>query len=282
MWRLITITTEPCMFIEAFMLRALLAAVFLGPACGLMGVFVTARRMSFFSDTVAHAALAGVAAGFLLGMEDPTIPLLVVCTLVAIAMLWLKERTELLTDTIMALLLSTSVALGVVLLSIQRSRWADLDRYLFGDIVSVSWSDVIWCGAVAAAVVAALFRWLNSLALISAHEDLAHVAGVQVRRNNYLFVFLLTATVALSIRLLGVVLVTSLVVIPAASARSLAVNLRQQLALSVLLGLAGAAGGVALSYPLNIPSGPTVTLALAALFIVTLALARFRRATASP
>lgn len=270
------------MFIEAFMLRALLAAVFLGPACGLMGVFVTARRMSFFSDTVAHAALAGVAAGFLLGMEDPTIPLLVVCTLVAIAMLWLKERTELLTDTIMALLLSTSVALGVVLLSIQRSRWADLDRYLFGDIVSVSWSDVIWCGAVAAAVVAALFRWLNSLALISAHEDLAHVAGVQVRRNNYLFVFLLTATVALSIRLLGVVLVTSLVVIPAASARSLAVNLRQQLALSVLLGLAGAAGGVALSYPLNIPSGPTVTLALAALFIVTLALARFRRATASP
>jgi ABC-type Mn2+/Zn2+ transport system permease subunit len=270
------------MFTELIMQRALLAAMLLGPACGLIGVFVTARRMSFFSDTVAHAALAGVAAGFMLGLPDPTIPLLVVCTLVAAAMLWLKERTELLTDTIMALLLSASVALGVVLLSLQRSRWAELDRYLFGDIVSVGWQDVAWCAVVAAVVTSSIFLNLNSLTLITANEDLAQVTGVKVRRNNYAFVLLLTVTVALSIRLLGVVLVTSLVVIPAASARNLAANLRQQLVISLLIGLLGAVGGVVLSYPLNIPSGPTVTLTLALLFIATLALSRFRRDPRAP
>jgi zinc transport system permease protein len=266
------------MLTEAFMQRALLVALALGPLCGLLGVFVTARRMAFFSDTIAHAALAGVAVGFLLGFAEPTLPVLVVCGLVAVVMLWLKERTELLTDTIMAVLLSSSVAGGVVLLSLQRSRWAELDKFLFGDILSVGWNDVGLAGAVAAGVGLALFARLNALTLLTAHEDLAHVSGVRVRGLNYFFVFLLTVTVALSIRLVGIILVTSLVVIPAATARNLARNLRQQLALAGLLGLAGAGGGLALSYPLDLPSGPTVTLSLTLLFGVSLALARWRAA----
>ena len=226
------------MLTEAFMQRALLAGLFLGPLCGLLGVFVTARRMSFFSDTIAHAALAGVAGGFLLGFQEPTLPVIVFCVAVALLILWLRDNTQLLNDTIMAVLLSSSVALGVVLLSFQRSRWADLDKYLFGDVLSVSSADVALAAGVAVGVAGILLARLNDLTLLTAHEELAHVAGIRVRALNRVFVILLTLTVALSIRLLGIVLVTSLLVIPPATARSLAGNLRRQILLSIALGLA--------------------------------------------
>lgn len=267
------------MWADAFMQRALLVALFLGPMCGLMGVFVTARRMSFFSDTVAHAALAGVALGLWFGFADPTLPMIAFSVAVAIAMLWLKQHTELLTDTVMALLLSGSVALGLLILGMLKGFRQHLDRYLFGDIFSVGWTDVWLALGAAVVVMTLLFVNLNSLALLSAHEDLAHVSGIPVKWLNYLFVFFLTVTVALSIRLLGIMLVTSLIVIPPAAARSLARNLRQQVLLSVLIGLLASGGGVALSYPLDKPGGPTITLTLVVVFIVSVMISRLRPAS---
>lgn len=265
------------MFTEPFMLRALLTALLLGPLCGFIGVFVTARRMSFFSDTIAHAALAGVALGFWFGVNDPTLPMIGFSLAVASLILWLKEHTDLLNDTIMALLLSGSVALGMVVISLLKGYRNELERYLFGDILSVGWGDVVLSLAVLLAVGAALFWRLNALALLAAHEDLAHVTGVPVRFLNHAFVLLLTVTVSLSIRMLGIILVTSLVVIPPATARVLATSLRQQILLSFLFGLAGAAGGVAVSYPLNLPSGPCITLTLVVLFLFSLIGAKLRR-----
>jgi len=124
-----------------------------------------------------------------------------------------------------------------------------------------------------------VFANLNSLSLLSAHEDLAHVSGIPVRRLNYLFVLFLTVTVALSIRLLGIMLVTSLIVIPPAAARSLARNLRQQVWLSVFIGLLASGGGVALSYPLDKPGGPIITLTLVAVFVVSVVISRLRPST---
>lgn len=263
--------------IEPFMQRALLTALMLGPLCGFIGVFVTARRMSFFSDTIAHAALAGVALGFWMGAKDPTLPMILFSLGVALLILWLKERTELLNDTIMALLLSGSVAFGMVVLTLLKGFRNELDRFLFGDIFSVGWGEVGTALVVFAVVSGALFWQLNSLALLTAHEDLAHVSGVPVGWLNRAFVLLLTVTVALSIRLLGIVLVTSLVVIPPATARNVARSLRQQVVLSLFLGMAGAVGGVALSYPLNLPGGPCITLTLVAFFLVSLAGSRLVR-----
>jgi ABC-type Mn2+/Zn2+ transport system permease subunit len=265
------------MFTDPFMQRALLAALFLAPLCALLGVFVVARRMAFFSDTVSHSALAGVALGFWFGFVDPTLTMIGFSIIIAAAMIWLKENTELLTDTIMALLLSGSVALGVTILSLLKSGnyQSELNRYLFGDIVAIGWEDV-WTGAGLLAIVGVGIFWqLSSLTLLAAQEDMAHVCGVPVKRLNYVFVFVLTLTVAMSIRLLGIILVTSLIVIPPAAARNLSRNLRQHVLLSVLIGLIGGIGGTLLSYQLDVPCGSAIVLTSIAIFLLTLIAGRF-------
>lgn len=264
------------MFIEPFMQRALLAALLLGPLCGLLGVFVTARRMAFFSDTISHAALAGVALGFWWGVQEPTVVMVLVSLLVAAGILWLKERTELLNDTIMALLLSGSVALGILILSLLKDGRRDLHHYLFGDILAIGWAEVGWAAALTLAVLAWLSCKLSALTLLTAHEEMAHVCGVPVRTLNHLFILVLTLTVALSIRLLGIILVTSLLVIPPAAARNVSRSLRQQITLSVLVGLGGSLGGTALAYPLDVPCGPVIVLTCIVLFVLSLGFAAWR------
>ncbi len=265
------------MFTEPYMLRALLASVLLGPVCGLLGVFVTARRLAFFSDTVAHSALAGVAIGLWLGASDPTPAMLIVSIGVASLLLWLRQRTDLLTDTILALLLSTSVALGVVIFSQLKGYRGEIERYLFGDILSVSPKDLLIAAFISLGVTALILIWFNALTLITTHEDLAHVSGLPVRWINLGFILALTLVVTLAIRLVGIILVTSLLVVPAATARNVSRNLRQQTVIAWLLGFGSALGGVAASYSFNLPCGPTIVLVCAALFVASLGLQTVRR-----
>ena len=264
------------MFSEPFMQRALLAALFLGPLCAFMGVFVTARKMAFFSDTISHAALTGVALGFWFGLADPTWPMILVSLLVALGIMWLRENTELLTDTIMALLLSASVAVGVIILSLLKEFRGELHSYLFGEILAIGRQEVWFAGALFLLVGALLFRQLTSVTLLTAHEEMAQVCGVPVRRFNYLSVIVLTFAVALTIRLVGIILTPALIVIPPAAARALSRNLRQQIILSAIFGLVGGVGGTLLSYQLDIQSGPTIVLACVALFVASLLAGRWR------
>lgn len=263
------------MLSEPYMQRALLTALFLGPLCGLMGVFVTARRMAFFSEAVAHSALAGVALGLAFAWE-PAWPMVAVSLAVALLILWLKERTDLLTDTIMALLMSGFMAAGVVGFSLLKGFRSELHRYLFGDILSVGPSEVWLAFGIFLVVGGVVFSRLSQMTLLTVHEDLAHVSGLSVRWLNLGFVIILTLVVAASIRLLGIVLVTSLLVIPPATARNLARNLRQELVLSVGVGLVGGLGGIALSYLVNSPCGPTIVLTCVGLFLISLAAHRIR------
>ena len=265
------------MFTEPFMLRAFLATLFLAPLCGLLGVFVTGRRMAFFSDTVSHAALAGVALGFWFGLANPTLPLAVVSLLVAAAIFWLRENTELLTDTIMALLLAGSVALGIILLSLLKSRPADIQGYLFGDVLAIGWAEVGLAVGLFVIVGGVLLAKLNALSLVTVQEELAQVCGIPVRRLNYAFVIMLTLTVAVTIRLLGIILVTSLLVIPPAAARSLSHTLRQQILYSVAFGLSGGMGGIVLSYQLDVPCGPAIVMTSIGLFMLSLLFGRLAR-----
>src|SRR5207247_2304524 len=169
------------MLTEVWMQRAFLAALFLAPLCALLGVFVTARRMAFFSDTISHAGLTGVALGVALGLADPTLPLIAVSLAVAAAIFWLKENTSLVTDSIMALLLSGSVAAGVLILNMLKTRPGDLNGFLFGDILAVGWREVWQAAALCLVVTVAVFLKLSELSLLTAHEEIARVCGVRVR-----------------------------------------------------------------------------------------------------
>jgi ABC-type Mn2+/Zn2+ transport system permease subunit len=258
------------------MVRALILAACLAPLCALLGVFVTARRMAFFSDTISHAALAGVALGAWLGFVEPSIPIVLTSIAVAALVLWLKEKTTLLTDTILAILLSGSVAFGIILLSLLNIRPGDIHGFLFGDILAVGPREVWQAGGLFLIVGLGVFTKLSQLSLITAHEELARICGIPVGRLNYLFVLVLTLTVALTIQLLGIILVTSLLVIPPAAAQNLSRSLRQQILLSLLFGLTGGVGGLLLSYPLNTPCGPTIVLTSIALFTGSLILSLLR------
>jgi ABC-type Mn2+/Zn2+ transport system permease subunit len=196
--------------------------------------------------------------------------------LVAAFMVWLKEKTELLTDTIMALLLSGSVALGIIIISLLREYRGELHRYLFGDILAISWSEVGLATALLLGVVIWVFAQLNQIVLVTAQEEIAHVCGVNVRWMNYLFVLVLTLTVAMSIRLLGIILVTSLLVIPPAAARNVSRNLRQQMLGSVGIGMVGSVGGTLLASPLNVPCGPAIVMMCIAMFLLSLGVSRWR------
>jgi ABC-type Mn2+/Zn2+ transport system permease subunit len=151
----------------------------------------------------------------------------------------------------------------------------EINSYLFGDILAVETMDVWIAAALFAAGGIILFSKLNAFTLITAHEDMAHVAGIPVRNLNLLFIMVLTVTVAVSIRLLGIILVTSLLVIPAASARNLSRNLRQQLIGSFAIGIIGGFGGILLSYELNVPCGAAIVLVCIACFAISMIFGRF-------
>ena len=211
-----------------------------------------------------------MALGIWMGLSDPTLPMAIFSIVIAAGYLWLKENTELLSDTIMALLLSGSVALGILILSLNKASRGEIHGYLFGDILAINNSDLWLAAALLGVILFGLFKALSPIALLTANEDLAHVSGISVRTLNYLFILVLTITVAVSIRLLGIILVTSLLVVPAATARNLSGTLRQQLLWSILAGLVSAVGGTILSYRLDVPAGPTIVLGSIALFTVSL------------
>lgn len=257
------------MFSEAFMQRALVMALLMGPFCALMGVFVTARKLSFFSETLAHSSLTGVALGFWWGLSDPTLTQILFSLVIAFGVIWLKENTKLLTDTIMAVLLSGSVAVGVVILSLLKSYRGELHRYLFGDILATGPAQVWFAALIAGLGSCFLLFKMRSLILLTLNAGLAQVSGVRVKVLNYLFLLLLTFTVALSVRLLGIILVTALLIIPAAAARNVTTNLRRHIVVSVLMGLISGAFGVMGAYYFDLPCGPLIVLTAIALFILS-------------
>ena len=241
-------------------------ALIAGPMAGLLGTFITLRRMSFFSDAISHGAMTGITLGFALNLaKDINSPamqvtLVVFCTLIALLMAGLFEKTSLHTDTVIAFSYTGSVALGVVILSRLHTGARVLENALFGDILAASRADVYLVAALAASIVLFLCLNLRALTLSVVHENLAKMEGFNVRRLNYLFVILIAIVVALLIRQLGALLISGILVVPPAAARVIARNFKQMLVLSTGFGLLGAALGVFASYHLDAPTGPTIIL----------------------
>ncbi|MDE1170332.1 MAG: metal ABC transporter permease [Verrucomicrobium sp.] len=247
-----------------FLRNAFLAALLLGPACGLLGVFVTLRGMAFFSDAIAHAALTGVALALLLqqclGTHVDLLAVVLTFSLgLSAAMAHLLNRTHLRSDTVIAFSFTGSVALGVLLIS-KLGQYRLLDGVLFGDIYANAPRDLLAQAGLAAGLFA-FFGWnLRPYLLTLVEPDLARVEGANLERLNLVFALLVGATVTLCLKMLGTLLLSGLIVIPPAAAKLVARNFRQMIFYSVGLGLVGAGSGVLLSYACDTPTGPTLVL----------------------
>jgi zinc transport system permease protein len=259
--------------------RALLIAMIAGPIMGMLGTFITLRGMAFFSDAISHAAMTGVGLGIALKLVSDVygggmqLVLVIFCCLVALMMAWLFERTSLRADTVIAFSYSGAVALGVILIN-QLKGYQSLEGVLFGEILFASDQDVWLIFGLSILVFVFLLLNMRGLLLCVVQENLARIAGINIQRLNYSFVVVIALVIALLLQQLGALLISGLIVIPAAASRMVAGSFRQMLIYSALFGLLAGILGIASSAQFDLPTGPTIVLANVAFLILAMALGR--------
>ncbi len=250
---------------DEFMLRALLAGGAIALVSGPLGAFIVWRRMAYFGDTLAHAALLGVALGLLLQV-NLTLAIVVVCLLLAVVLVLLQQQHRLASDTLLGILSHTTLSLGLLSLAWMDGLRVDLLGYLFGDILAVSWGDLYWiAGAVVASLVALGFMW-QPLLRITVHEEMARVEGVPVVAVRLAFMLVIALLIAVAMKVVGVLLITSLLIIPAATASHFARTPEQMALLASLFGVLAVGGGLFGSLQWDLPAGPAVVFCAALVF----------------
>lgn len=256
-----------------FLLNALLAGLALALVAGPLGSFVVWRRMAYFGDTLAHAALLGVAVGLLLDVS-PTLAVTVGCVLLAVLLVTLQQRQPLAADTLLGILAPSTLSLGLVVLSFNREVRIDLLGYLFGDLLAVGPSDLLWIVAGSALVLACLLALWRQLLAVTVHEELAQVEGLPVAGLRLALVLLIALVIAVAMKIVGVLLITSLLIIPAAAAQRHSRTPEQMAIGASLLGMLAVCGGLSLSWFEDTPAGPSIVVCAASLFLLSLALPR--------
>jgi len=256
-----------------FLLHALLAGLALALVAGPLGSFVVWRRMAYFGDTLSHSALLGVALGLLLDIS-PNLAVTLGCVLLAVLLVTLQQRQPLASDTLLGILAHSSLSLGLVTLSFMPEVRIDLMSYLFGDLLAVSRSDLYWILAGSAAVLVALALLWRPLLAITVHEELARVEGLPVAAIRLGLMLLIAVVIAVAMKIVGVLLITSLLIIPAAAAQRHARTPEQMAGGASVLGLLAVCGGLALSWFKDTPAGPSIVVCAAALFLLSFLLPR--------
>jgi zinc transport system permease protein len=253
---------------DDFLIRALAAGVGVAVVAGPLGAFVVWRRVAYFGGALAHSAMLGVALGLAAGI-NLTLGVFVVCALIAISLVLLQRRGDVAGDTLLNVLAHGALAAGLVLIAFVEGARVDLMAYLFGDILAVSARDLIFIyggGAVTLAVLIAIWRRLLSATL---DEDLARVEGVPVTAVNMIFALLIALVVATAMKVVGLLLVASLLVIPAVAARPFARTPEQMAVIGAILGAISVAGGLGASMTFDTPTGPSIVVAAVILFALS-------------
>ncbi len=253
---------------DDFVLRGLIAGVGLAAFMGPLGSFIVWRRMAYFGDTLAHSALLGVALGFLLGL-DVTLGIVAVCVALALLLVLLRRRPGLADDTLLGILSHSSLSLGLIAIALIGSLRVDLMAYLFGDMLAVDRTDILLIyGAGAATLITLGFLW-RPLLSITVHEELARVEGVRSTLTQLAFMVLIAIVIALAMKIVGILLVTSLLIIPAATARRFARTPEQMGLIASAVGAAAVALGLQGALIWDLPSGPAIVVAAAGLFALS-------------
>lgn len=254
---------------DDFLLRALLAGIAVALVTGPLGTFVVWRRMAYFGDTLAHSALLGIALGLLLETHL-TLAVIIVCLLLALALMGLEQQRHLASDTLLGILSHSALAFGLVAVSFIEGVRVDLMGYLFGDILAVGSQDLIWMGAGAAVILAILFAIWRPLLAITVHEELARVEGVNVKRIRTLYMLLIAVVIAAAMKIVGILLITSLLIIPAATARRFTRTPERMAILAALVGVVSVVAGLSGSWYGDLPAGPAIVSSAALLFLASL------------
>lgn len=254
---------------DDFFLRAVVAGVGLALTTGPLGCFIIWRRMAYFGDTISHSALLGVALSLLFQL-NLTLSVFAVAALVSILLLFLQRRQALSADALLGILSHATLAIGLVIVAFMSWVRIDLIAFLFGDILAVSQSDiaVIWGGGI---FVLAAIAWLwRPLLASTVNPELAEAEGLRPERARLFFMLLMAVVIAIAMKIVGILLITALLIIPAATARRFAATPETMAIFASLLGAIAVVGGLFGSLRYDTPSGPSIVVAALVLFIISL------------
>lgn len=251
----------------SFIQRAIISGVFIGCCCAFLGVFLVLRRLSLIGDGLAHVCLGAVGLGLLLSVA----PLWVMIPLVLIAsmwILWLEDKAGVYADAAIGLVSAVSVALGITLASVGRGFNIDLFSFLFGSILAISPAEVFLSVTLSIVVIGVMILFYHELFAIAFEEDYARVLGISVEKINRVLILCTALTVSLGIRVVGTMLISSLIIFPAVTALQVARGFRLAMILAAIVSTVSVLAGVFLSYVWNLPTGATIVLVNFVLFCI--------------
>jgi len=268
------------MLVYGFGQRALVGGLVIAATCSLISFFVIVRRLAFVGMGISHAAFGGVAIGIAAGI-NPILTAGGFCILVAGGIGWFSRKGRLHEDTVIGILFSAAMAMGVALVAVAHAYNLDLMSYLFGSILALSWVDVAIVAVLGALVISFLVLFFKELLFFVFDQETATASGVPVRLVYYGLLITMAVTIVVSIKLVGIILVSALLVIPGATGMQLSRNYRGVIIASMGAGLASVAGGLWLSSRLDVASGATIVLVLFAVFLLSVAVSPRRRYVAA-
>ncbi len=251
-----------------FMINALLAVLLIAPLMGVLGTMAVNNKMAFFSDALGHSAFTGIALGVLLGIENEIISLVAFGVLVALVITRVKNKGNSSSDTVISVFSSTSIAIGLLVLS-YGGIFSKYSTYLVGDILSITKKELLYLLITFIAVIVVWSLIYNKLLVITVNRELAASRGIKTALYENIFVIMVAVVVMISIKWVGILLINSLLILPAAAARNIAKNSRQYMSLSVAISLVSAVSGLLISFYADTSAGATIVTVSAIIFFVT-------------
>lgn len=253
-----------------FMQRALLSGVVVAVTCSVVGLFLVLRRQSLFGDALSHAAFGGVAVGLFTSIY-PLWTALVISVLAALGITKLRQSTKISPDAAVAVMLSSGLALGIILIGLSGGFNLDLESFLFGSILLISMQDQLLILVLSAVVLVIIYKFYKQLMYVTFSEDQARVSGINVTRLNYLFIALASLAVISSLRLVGVLLISSIIVIPNITAMMFGKGFKKTALISIVIAVSSVLLGIVVSYITNLAPGGTIVLLTIFILLGTIA-----------
>ena len=259
----------PFEFIDyTFMKNALLAILLITPIFAILGTMIVNNKMAFFSDALGHSALTGIAIGMLLGISNINISMIIFAVVFALLLNFIKNKTTYGADTIISVFSSIAIALGLAILA-QTGSFNKYSSYLVGDILSITPSEILYLFITFIAVILFWYFMFNKLNVISINKTLAKSRAINTKLIDNIFVILIAVIVMISIRWIGILLINSLLILPAAASRNVAKSMRSYHLLSVIFSVFSGITGLILSYYWNIPTGPMIVIISGIIYFAT-------------